>query len=518
MILPQLSGKATVQLTTQAATRGKILDRNGKALAEEGTAAEAGMIRGKLGTGTTLANNLKKISAAFDVDVSSLKTLLNQSWVTDDNFVPIKVVTDNPTLTGVTYQTVTQRTYATGEASAQLIGYVGEVTADDIKKNATYHTGDIIGKAGLEKTYNKQLAGQAGGELTIVAGSGKVTTLISRKKQNGQNIQLTIDSKLQTKAYNQLKGKKGAVVTINPQTGELLTLVSTPSYDPNKFVSGISQSDYDKYANDADHPFISRYTQRYAPGSTFKMLTAGVALDNGTITTSTTKSIKGLKWQKDSSWGDYKVTRVDDVAPENLTQALLHSDNIWFAQTALKMGKSAFLKGIAPFFKQTNKLPLTMNVPQISNSGKLDKEVLFADTSYGQGQILMSPIQQAVAYTSVMNGGKMQSPSLLLNKTTGTTQVLKASTANTLKQALTQVVDNSEGTAHGLKLSGHSIAAKTGTAELKAKQGVDGTTNGFLMAADADNNSYLMMAMIEGTGSKEVVTTMKPFVESLYTK
>lgn len=136
-------------------------------------------------------------------------------------------------------------------------------------------------------------------------------------------------------------------------------------------MNGISQTNYDKYANNTELPFLSRFTQRYAPGSTFKMLTAAIALQNKTITPDTTKSISGLKWQKDSSWGDYKVTRTVDASPENMTQALVNSDNIWFAQVALKMGASAYLKGLEPLFKTQANLPLTMKKAQISNNGKL---------------------------------------------------------------------------------------------------------------------------------------------------
>ncbi|BAN70610.1 penicillin-binding protein PBP4(5) [Lacticaseibacillus paracasei] len=516
LLFPSMDGQDTVQIDLIAATRGQIYDRNNQLLAKNGDVTQAGLVPGKLGTGADRTANLEKIAAVWDVKVTSLETLLKQSWVTDDTFVPVKIVTDSPVMTGAAYQTIGSRTYPLGEAAAQLIGYVGTATADDIRKDPTLTANSKIGKTGLEQIYDKQLRGTDGGQISIQNGDN-IHPLLTKKAVNGKSLKLTIDANQQKTAYTQLAGKAGSVVTMNPTNGELLTLASSPSYDPNAFVNGISQTDYDKYANNTSLPFLSRFAQRYAPGSTFKMLTAAIALQNKTITPDTTKSISGLKWQKDSSWGDYKVTRTVDADSENMTQALVNSDNIWFAQVALKMGASAYLKGLAPLFKTQADLPLTMKKAQISNSGKLASETLLADTAYGQGQLLLSPIEQAAMYSTIANGGTMQQPTLIQGtKGKRTSSVLQANAANTVKTALTHVVSDQAGTAHNLAIDGHTIAAKTGTAELKQKQDTDGKENGFLVAMDADKNTYLTVALIEGTGSDDVVTAMKPYVASLY--
>lgn len=516
LLFPSMNGKDTVQIDLIAATRGQIYDRNNQLLAKNGDVTQAGLVPGKLGTGADRTANLEKIAAAWDVKVTSLETLLKQSWVTDDTFVPVKIVTDSPAMTGAAYQTIGSRTYPLGEAAAQLIGYVGTATADDIRKDPTLTANSKIGKTGLEQVYDKRLRGTDGGQISIQNGDN-IHPLLTKKAVNGKSLKLTIDANQQKIAYTQLAGKAGSVVTMNPTNGELLTLASSPSYDPNAFVNGISQTDYDKYANNTSLPLLSRFAQRYAPGSTFKMLTAAIALQNKTITPDTTKSISGLKWQKDSSWGDYKVTRTVDAASENMTQALVNSDNIWFAQTALKMGAFAYLKGLAPLFKTQADLPLTMKKAQISNSGKLASETLLADTAYGQGQLLLSPIEQAAMYSTIANGGTMQQPTLIQGtKGKRTSSVLQANAADTVKTALTHVVSDQAGTAHDLAIDGHTIAAKTGTAELKQKQDTDGKENGFLVAMDADKNTYLTVALIEGTGSGDVVTATKPYVASLY--
>lgn len=515
MLFPQMSGEDTLQLTTIPATRGQIYDRSHQLLAQNGTVIQAGLIPSQLGTGSTRTTNLQKIATAWNVKLASLETLLNQSWVTKDTFVPVKVVTATPTLTGTNYQTIGSRTYPLGEAAAQLIGYVGNATADDIKKTPTLTADSQVGKAGLEQTEDRRLRGTDGGELYILHGK-QATVLLKTKAKAGKDLTLTIDSTKQKAAYAALNNQPGAVVTMAPQTGELLTLASAPSYDPNKFVNGISQSDYDAYANNKSLPFVSRFAQRYAPGSPFKMLTAAIALQNKTITTDTTKAISGLKWQENSSWGTYKVTRTVDASPENMTQALVNSDNIWFAQTALKMGADAYLKGLEPLFKTQASLPLHQGKAQISNSGKLASDTLLADTAYGQGQLLLSPIQQAAMYSSIANGGVMQQPTLIKNQAATRTTVFDQSDANAVKTALTHVVSDATGTAHGLAITGHTIAAKTGTAELKLKQDTDGKQNGYLVAMDADNNQYLTVSLMENVGSSPVVTAMKPYLESLY--
>lgn len=515
LIFPGMSGTDTVQLSTIAATRGEIYDRNHMPLAQNGKVIQAGLLPGKLGSGATRSQNLQKIAKAWDVKVSSLETLLKQTWVKDDTFVPIKIVTSTQSLTGASYQEIDSRTYPLGEAAAQLIGYVGHVTADDLKKNPSLADNGTIGKAGLEQTYNKRLAGTDGGILYL-QGDSRMKILLKTKAKAGKNLTLTIDADQQRTAYTQLGKKAGSVVTMNPQNGQLLVLTSSPSYDPNKFVNGISATDYKKYASNKNLPFISRFAQRYAPGSTFKMLTAGIALQNGTITANTTKSISGLKWQKNSDWGSYQVTRTVDASPENMTQALAHSDNIWFAQVALQMGQTAYLKGLNPFFKTQADLPLTMTKSQISNSDHLDKETLLADTAYGQGQLLVSPIQQVAMYSAIANGGTMQQPVLTKDASGKRTSVLQASAANTVKTALTHVVSDATGTAHNLQIAGHTLAAKTGTAELKQKQDVDGKTNGFLAVMDADKNSYLTLSLMEDAGSADLVKAMKPYIESLY--
>ncbi|WP_343064822.1 penicillin-binding transpeptidase domain-containing protein [Listeria rustica] len=524
LIFPGMVKSDKVRLTTDEAKRGQIQDVNGKGLAINKNVSEAGIVPNDLGEGAAKTTNLAAISKEFDIPVADLEKKLSQSWVHPDTFVPIKVLTTGSPvqMTGVSYATIETRYYPLSQAAAHLIGYVGEVSAEDIEKNKLLNAGDLIGKAGLERYYDKALRGVNGGRILIVNDETKEETVLQQNvKKDGDTIKLTIDSQVQQDAFNALKGEVGSVTVINPTNGNLTALVSSPSYDTNQMVAGISSEDYKKYTDDKKLPFLARYATRYAPGSTFKTITAAVGLENGTTKPDKVREISGLQWQKDKSWGKYFVTRVHDIPKVNMVDALVNSDNIYFAQEGLAMGATKFQDGLKKFdFGEEFDLPFNMEPAQVSNDG-IKSDILLADTAYGQGELLMSPIQQAVAYTPFANNGKMVYPKLTaIEETKAAKDSMSAATANTVKSALVQAVSKPEGTVHKLQIAGHNIAGKTGTAELKQKQGESGLENGFLLAFDSDKPDYLVLAMIDGVngrgGSGLVIDKMKPVIESFY--
>ncbi|EMG29358.1 penicillin-binding protein [Listeria fleischmannii 1991] len=523
LIFPGMVKDDKVRLLTDEAKRGDIVDRNQKKLATIGNFNEAGIIPEKLGEGDEKTKNIMVISQKLDVPAEDINHALEQKWVQADSFVPIKTILtgDLKESPGLTYAQKELRTYPLNQATAHLIGYVGEVSAEDIEKNPKLNVGDIIGKTGLERYFDKKLRGKNGGEIKIINDRTKEESSLQKvAKKDGETVQLTIDAAVQKKAFDSLGSEAGAVTMINPQNGDLLALVSTPSYDANQMAAGISASDYKKYSEDKRTPFLARYATRYAPGSTFKTITAGIGLDLGVTKPDKIRHIDGLKWQKDSSWGNYFVTRVHDKPTVNMTDALVYSDNIYFTQEGLEIGKDRLTAGLKKFdFNQEFNLPFSMEPAQISNNG-LNTDILLADTSYGQGELLMSPVQQAVAYTAIANGGKMVYPKLAAGeKQLAAKQAIKTESANLVKDALVKTVSDPAGTAHKLA-SNHRIAAKTGTAELKQKQGEDGLENGFLYAFDADNPNYLMLGMIENVkgrgGSSLVIEKLKPVIDSMY--
>ena len=516
LVFPEMEGNDKVSLTTQEATRGNILDRNGEPLATTGKLKQLGVVPSKLGDGDEKTANIKAIASAFDLTEDAINQAISQSWVQPDYFVPLKIIDGaTPELpAGATIQEVDGRYYPLGEAAAQLIGYVGDITAEDIDKNPELSSNGKIGRSGLEMAFDKDLRGTTGGKLSITDADGvEKKVLIEHEVQNGKDIKLTIDAKAQKTAFDSLGGKAGSTVATTPKTGDLLALASSPSYDPNKMTNGISQEDYKAYEENPEHPFISRFATGYAPGSTFKMITAAIGLDNGTIDPNEVLTINGLKWQKDSSWGSYQATRVSsDVSQVDLKTALIYSDNIYAAQETLKMGEKKFRTGLDKFiFGEDLDLPISMNPAQISNEDSFNSDILLADTGYGQGELLITPIQQAAMYSVFANNGTLVYPKLIADKETKDKKnVISETAVQTIVPDLREVVQDVNGTAHSLSALGIPLAAKTGTAEIKEKQDEKGKENSFLFAFNPDNQGYMMVSMLENKEDDDSATKRAP--------
>ncbi|HCI0307628.1 TPA: penicillin-binding transpeptidase domain-containing protein [Enterococcus faecium] len=512
LVFPEMEGNDKVSLTTQEAARGNIIDRNGEPLATTGKLKQLGVVPSKLGDGGEKTANIKAIASSFDLTEDAINQAISQSWVQPDYFVPLKIIDGaTPELpAGATIQEVDGRYYPLGEAAAQLIGYVGDITAEDIDKNPELSSNGKIGRSGLEMAFDKDLRGTTGEKLSITDADGvEKKVLIEHEVQNGKDIKLTIDAKAQKTAFDSLGGKAGSTVATTPKTGDLLALASSPSYDPNKMTNGISQEDYKAYEENPEHPFISRFATGYAPGSTFKIITAAIGLDNGTIDPNEVLTINGLKWQKDSSWGSFKTTRVSsDVSQVDLKTALIYSDNIYAAQETLKMGEKKFRTGLDKFiFGEDLDLPISMNPAQISNEDSFNSDILLADTGYGQGELLITPIQQAAMYSVFTNNGTLVYPKLIADKETKDKKNVISETAlQTIVPDLREVVQDVNGTAHSLSALGIPLAAKTGTAEIKEKQDVKGQENSFLFAFNLDNQGYMMVSMLENKDDDDSAT------------
>ena len=521
LIFPGMSGNDKVSFQTEKAVRGEIVDRNGEGLAVNQAFDEVGIVPGKLGSEAEKVQNIKVFSEQFGVSEKEINQKLGQGWVQPDSFVPIKIsyepVTSVPT--GAATKETAIRYYPLKEAAAQLIGYTGSVTAEDIEKNPELSSTGIVGKVGLEQTYDKELRGQDGGSLNIVDEKGTIKSELQNiEKKDGQKIQLTIDKNVQGEAFAIFQNKPGSAVVTKPKDGDLLATVSSPSFDPNKMAHGISQAEYDSYANDKNLPFTARFATGYAPGSTFKTITGAIGLDAGTLKPEEELAINGLKWQKDASWGDYFVTRVKEASPVNLRTALVNSDNIYFAEQTLRMGEETFRKGLNNFaFNEKLDLPIPMKPAQISNEDTFHSDILLADTGYGQGQLLITPIQQAMMYSVFQNDGKLVYPKILLEKEKKEKDaVISGNAANTIVNDLLGSVEDAEGYVHNMYNPNFSLAAKTGTAEIKEKQDTVGKENSFLLTMDRSNNQFLTIIMVEDSRANDTATNIsKPLIDYL---
>ncbi|SHP74493.1 cell division protein FtsI/penicillin-binding protein 2 [Mycobacteroides abscessus subsp. abscessus] len=522
-IFPELKEGDKVGINTVTPTRGDILDRNGLELATTGTALEMGLVPKDMeGQEETVIEQLSKV---LGMTKESIEKALNASWVQPDYFVPIKTIAESDTelraklaqIPGVQRKAVEARVYPFGESAAHLIGYVGAITAEELEEQepGTYSANDVIGKRGLEQVLEKSLKGEQGVQILIQKEDGTETVLAEKLVKNGENIRLTIDGAVQKDMYTQLKGEAGTGAAIHSTTGETLALVSSPSFDPNKLSLGATAADWKALEEDPKQPLLNRFKANFSPGSVIKPVTAAIALQAGTTDWQKTIQLSGKKWQKDSSWGSYYVTRVTDPKmPVAMDDALLYSDNVYFAQTALDLGREKFEQGLKDFgFEEEIDFLFPL---ETSTIGKMDSDILLADSGYGQGQLEMNVLHLASTYTMLVNNGNMIKPTLLLDDEKS--QVWKSSLLNEehitkLNQALTQVIDNPRGTAHAAKIEGYPLAGKTGTAEFKEKQTDDGKENGWFVAYNTNNPSLLVAMMIEHVeergGSKVVVEKVK---------
>lgn len=485
MIYPDLDDTERVRVGTTTAKRGNIYDRNGVLLAGEGTVSSVGLVPGKMNENSE--EDIKKLSELLEISEDRINSLLGASYVQDDTFVAItNVAKENYDLKeqlleipGVKITDATARVYPYGEEIAHLIGYVQNITAEELEENSDkgYTANSVIGKTGLERVYEDRLRGYDGSEIYITDSQGNRNQTIAKiDVQNGEDIKLTIDVSIQSYVYEEFKNDKSAVVIMNPKTGEILALCSTPSYDTNDFILGISSSKWESLQNDANNPLYNRYQASYAPGSSFKPVIGAIGLTTGKIDKDEDFGTSGTAWQKDSSWGTYNVTTLATYSGKaNLLNALIYSDNIYFAKAALKIGSdtlSSELNRIG-FNKQID-FAQAMTASTFANNSTFESEIQLADTGYGQGKVLTNPVHMASIYSAFVNNGNMIKP-YIEYKEDKTPTILKenaftSEAANVIKEALIQVVENPEGTANDAKVSGITVAGKTGTAELKTSR------------------------------------------------
>ena len=499
-IFPQLKDGDKIGVSTTKPKRGQIVDRAENGLAMNGQVYEVGVVPGKLEGQKEPV--IQQLSSLLKMTPEQIEKAITASWVKPDLFVPLKKVSMDDTeriaqliaLEPVQTKKVEARIYPYKEAAAHLIGYVGSITAEELEKlkDKGYTSSDVIGKRGLEQVFDEQLKGKNGVKITIKKPDGSTELLAEKAVEDGPDVKLTIDINMQASLYAELVGEAGAGAAIDPVTGQTLALVSSPSFDPNQASLGFSSDEWNQLQENPQKPMTTRFNKSYSPGSVFKPLTASIGLKNNTITTEQTMNVNGLKWQKGASWGGYFVTRVHEADSVNLEKAMVYSDNIYFAQTALGLGKDPFTAGLKEFgFEEESDYPFPL---ETSTIGKLDNEIALADSGYGQGQIQMSIVHLLETYTPFVNSGNMVKPSLLLDVEKSEKSVVSPEIAATVSGMLRKVVGDAEGTAHSAEIADYPLAGKTGTAEIKQKQGEKGTENGWFIAYNT--NSPLMVAMM----------------------
>lgn len=538
LIYPNLNNTDKIKINTKEAKRGNIYDRNDKAIASEGIVSSVGLVRGKMNTETKEAD-IKKIAELLEISEETINKSLNASYVKDDTFVALKnVAKDNSELKqkllqikGVKITDAKSRVYTYGEELAHLVGYIQNITAEELKQNSGkgYTSTSKIGKSGLEKIYEDKLKGTNGAEIYIVdSTNNKKETIAQVSEKDGEDVKLTIDVDIQKHTYNQFKEDKSASVVMNPKTGEILALVSTPTYNANDFILGMSTNKWNELSNNESKPLYNRYLATWVPGSSFKPVIGAIGVSTNKINPKEDFGTSGTSWQKDSSWGDHFVTTLATYSkPANLQNALIYSDNIYFAKAALKIGSETLKTEFEKIgFNKSINFGQSTNSSQYANGNSFSSEGALADTGYGQAEVLVNPIHMASIYSAFVNEGNMIKPYIEYKENAEPEYYIEGAftkeAAEEIKQDLIQVVEDANGTANSAKISGIKLAGKTGTAEIKdSKDDTEGTEIGWFNAFVADENSekqLLVVSMVEDVKNRGGSHYLLPKVKSIFEK
>ncbi|WP_096155280.1 MULTISPECIES: penicillin-binding transpeptidase domain-containing protein [Bacillus] len=526
-ILPGLEREDKVQYATLSGARGKILDEEGYPLATNTDVYDVGVVLERFDE-----QSLPALSKILNVSEEFIIRQYSQSWVKPDQHVPIRkflledvdIVTEAQAIPGVSVLKTIERVYPFGESAAHLIGYVRPITSEQLEANKDkgYSTSSWIGQRGLEQLLEERLRPKDGKRIYIRKPDNSTRDIAKTAAQNGETITITINGSVQQKLYEQMNDEVGTASVVEPETGKVRGLVSVPSFDPNEYVMSLSNAYHQSLVDNPKQPILNRFHASYSPGSTMKLLTTIIGLNTNSVDTEKAVAIPSGGWQKDASWGSYRVTRVNDSIPSvDLETAMVVSDNIYFAMLGLDIGSNNMVEGLNKLgFGEALPFSYSLTASQISNSGTMDSEVILADSSYGQGQVLVTMTHLASLYASVVNDGVMMKPLLLEEEQSAVwvDDVVSKENAQILQQYLRKVV--TEGTARSANIPNFALAGKTGTAELKTDgQGTKGKENGLFVSYDQNKPNLVTAIIIEGVeekgGSGHVVNLTTNFYRAL---
>ena len=407
---------------------------------------------------------------------------------------------------------VWRRTYPAGAMAANVLGYVGEISEEELKASSgnDYYGGDLIGKSGIERAYEAELRGEAGEEaLEVDARGRKVRVLDSRPAAKGTDLHLTLDMGVQKLAVELLKNYKGAIVAMDVKTGAILALASSPTYDNNPLAWGVSGREWNAIVRDPNRPMLDRCISGvYPPASTFKAFMSLAALEEDVITSSTSFSCSGAIRLASHTFRCWR--RIGHGSMTVLT-ALQHSCDVYFYQVGIRMGIDRILKWARRFRLGE---PTGIDLPGESAgviAGPDWKRRRFKENWYqgdtvnysiGQGYLLMTPLQIARVYAAIANGGRLVTPHLSnLSYRPPVDLHLTPAKVALVQQGLDYVVQRGTGARAGK--FGVTVAGKTGTA-----QNAHGDDHAlFAGYAPAEAPRYVVVAIVEAGKHGSSVTS-----------
>jgi penicillin-binding protein 2 len=400
------------------------------------------------------------------------------------------------------------RSYPSGQEFAHLMGYVREINSEQLRQRRQkgYQLGDIIGHMGAEKAFEQRLRGERGKKLVEVDAKGRIQRLFGESHvKPGEDISLTIDLELQKSAAQALKGRKGAIVAIDPNNGDILAIASYPTYDPNIFSKGkISKKEWETLQT-RKHPLVNRALSAFPPASTFKIVTTTAALESGKYSPQTV-----LPTYSHLTFGGIRFNEWNKAGFGSLgwTGAMAMSSDTFFYQVAARVGGEELIDWTRKFgFGQKTGVELGSEeseglVPdsgyKLTAAGRAWTVGDSVNMSIGQGALLATPLQVAAMFAVPANGGFRVHPRLLKNNKEANVREsigMHPTTLKILQDGLRQVMTS--GTGKKLNYTSVPIAGKTGTAEAWLSNGVKQNHTWFGAYAPLNKPEIVVVAFAE---------------------
>lgn len=546
MLLLSLNNR--LRLRPVEAPRGLILDRNGELMVENLASFDLYATPEDM---PDVEETMRRLAEILQSSPDELRQRVSQRQGLQLEPVLLRKGVDERTVTaieeqkidlpGVSLRVRPVRAYPKGGSAATLLGYVTEVSHTQLKSKEfrDFHPGETMGQAGIERRYDAFIRGVDGGEQVEVNALGKVSRLIQRvEPRSGFNLHLTLDNRLQRVAEEAFQGRSGALIAIHPSTGEILAMVSQPSYDPNQFSQRMTEEQWRLLASNPHHPMQNKGLQgQYAPGSIFKLVTALAALEKGAITLETKFSCDGSFRLGSHLFHDWKKGGHGTL---NLQQAIANSCNIYFYNTALKAGIEEIVR-VARELGLGTPSGLGLGdeakgvIPQQSHTkdpgGWYPGNTVMA--GIGQGMVTVTPMQAVMMVSAIANGGTLYRPWVVRKVETLDREVIEEygpefvrkvnidpDNLAIVREGMQAVV--SEGTGNRAKIPGLRVAGKTGTAQVVQNGGPQKSSQRdhawFVAFAPADDPQIAIAVVVEhgGFGGQVAAPIAKSLLETWF--
>ncbi len=489
-----LSDNNRIRLHRVQATRGTVRDRDGRTLVDSRPSFDAVLVPEDATDLPTVVENLSQYLRQGSAETQALlvqakgrpafQEIVVKRDLTWDEVVAIE--THQLDVPGVSLQITPRRSYPYGPMLAHLLGYVGEVNRREMERDDHYRMGDLIGKAGLERRWEKQLRGIDGGQQVEVDAVGRRLQVLREVEEvPGNTLTLTIDLDLQEAAEQALGDREGALVAIDPRNGEILAMVSHPSFDPNEFARGIRPAEWRRLMTDPLRPMNNRAIQgQYPPGSIYKIIMATAALEEGVI-----NPFNHIHCGGGMQFGNryFHCWKRGGHGSVDLHEALVQSCDTYFYQVGQRLGIESIAEWSRIFGLGTPSGVELENeksglVPDPEWKRKRFKQPWFPgetmSVSIGQGYVTVTPIQMADMIAAIATGRRYR-PHFVksieavdggLVMETRSQEIgelpVRKSTLTQLRAALRDVVESDHGTGKKARLPGIEVGGKTGTAQV----------------------------------------------------